>query len=144
MRFEAGLIAAACALLAASAATAVVALAPAHVSANDETAAAQDRPENQNPPETIAEVRPELEQRDEWAALEAIEIALSEVGDGASYVWHAHSGRLSGVVRPTNAYKEPGGRICRHIAVSLSVGGFTRETAGVACRLASGVWQLEG
>ncbi len=44
---------------------------------------------------------PALGEREHTAALEAVQLALSEVGDGATYVWHAHSGRISGLVTPT-------------------------------------------
>src|SRR5262245_34904512 len=40
----------------------------------------------------------DLDDSDEIAALDAIGVALSEVGDGASYVWHRSNGRLSGVI----------------------------------------------
>lgn len=90
------------------------------------------------------EPRPRLDDSDRLAALEALQLALSEVGDGASYVWHARTGRVSGVVKPTQSYKDQGGRICRHVVVVLSAASRQRQTEGVACRLATGIWQLEG
>ena len=81
---------------------------------------------------------------DEVAALEAVHLALTEVGDGAAYVWHRRNGRLSGVVRPTTSFKDVRGQICRHIVVSLSVDSYSKTTEGIACRLANGTWQLEG
>lgn len=92
----------------------------------------------------FAEVRPALDNGDEIATLEAVQLALSEVGDGSSYVWHRRNGRLSGVVRPTTSFKDGSGKICRHIVIALSTDGYSRSTEGIACRLASGVWQLEG
>ena len=85
-----------------------------------------------------------LDGRDETTALEAVHLALTEVGDGSAYVWHGRSGRLSGVVTPTASFKDVSGKICRHIVVALSAGGYSRTTEGVACRLANGGWQLEG
>ena len=89
-------------------------------------------------------VRARLDGRDELAALEAVHLALTEVGDGSAYVWHGRSGRLSGVVTPTASFKDASGKICRHIVVALSADGYSRSTEGVACRLSNGGWQLEG
>jgi hypothetical protein len=85
-----------------------------------------------------------LDHSDEAAALEAVQVALSEVGDGASYVWYRRNGRLSGVVHPTNSFKDGAGNVCRHIVLVLASGSYSRRTEGIACRAASGVWQLEG
>ena len=88
--------------------------------------------------------QPPLDGRDETAALEAVHLALTEVGDGSAYVWHGRTGRLSGVVTPTASFKDASGKICRHIVVALSAGSYSRQTEGVACRLSNGGWQLEG
>jgi hypothetical protein len=83
-------------------------------------------------------------EEDEIAALEAIRVALSEVGDGASYVWHRRYGQLGGMVQPTHSFKDAQGRICRRIIVILSAGPRSGRIEGTACRLASGRWQLGG
>jgi hypothetical protein len=85
-----------------------------------------------------------LDENDEIAALEAVRVALSEVGDGATYVWHRANGRLSGVVHPTGSFKDLAGRVCRHIVLILSAGAHTGKIEGVACRLGDGRWQLDG
>jgi len=87
---------------------------------------------------------PGLDAHDEIAALEAVHLALSEIGDGASYVWHQRHGRLSGIISPTSSFKDPTGRVCRHIIMSLSAGPSTARTEGVACRMADRSWRLEG
>jgi hypothetical protein len=87
---------------------------------------------------------PRLDASDEIAALEALQLALTEVGDGAAYVWHRRKGELSGIVQPTASFKDARGNVCRHIVVVLSSGRRSKRTEGVACRLASGVWQLGG
>ena len=92
----------------------------------------------------LPDARTRLDGRDEIAALEAVHLALTEVGDGSAYVWHGRSGRLSGVVTPTASFKAADGRICRHIVVVLSAEGYARTTEGVACRMSNGGWQLEG
>ena len=61
-----------------------------------------------------------LDENDEIAALEAIRVALTEVGDGGTYVWHREHGRLSGIVQPTASFKDPAGRVCRHIVLIMT------------------------
>jgi surface antigen len=85
-----------------------------------------------------------LDEDDEIAALEAIRVALTEVGDGASYVWHRRYGQVGGLVQPTQSFKDGGGRVCRRIIVILSAGRRSGRFEGTACRLAGGRWQLEG
>lgn len=85
-----------------------------------------------------------LDENDEIAALEAIRIALTEVGDGGSYVWRRTHGRLSGIVQPTASFKDPAGRVCRHIVLTMSIGMASARAEGIACRLADGRWQLDG
>jgi len=92
----------------------------------------------------LASHSPKPDESDEIAALAAIGHALREVGDGSSYVWHRHHGRLSGVVQPTVSFKDASGRICRHIVVMLATHTRTGRVEGIACRLADGNWQLEG
>jgi surface antigen len=81
---------------------------------------------------------------DEIAALEAIRVALTEVGDGGAYVWHRQHGRLSGVVIPTASFKDRTGRVCRHIHLLLTRGERIGSAEGIACRLGDGRWQLDG
>ena len=100
--------------------------------------------ENLWPQPKYAEVRPSLYASDEVATLEALQLALTEVGDGSSYVWHRYNGQLSGVVQPTISFKDVNGRICRHIVLLLSSGAYSKRTEGIACRRDSGTWQLEG
>ena len=92
----------------------------------------------------FAEAHAFLDESDEIAALEAIRVALTEVGDGGSYVWRRSHGRLSGIVQPTASFKDPGGRVCRHIVLTMTVGTATGQAEGIACRLADGRWQLDG
>lgn len=92
----------------------------------------------------FADLRSTLDEADEVAALESVHLALSEAGDGSSYVWHRRNGRLSGVVQPTSSFKDPAGNVCRHIVVVLSSGSDSKRAEGIACRLSNGRWQLEG
>jgi len=84
----------------------------------------------------------QLDVRDEIAALERIQFALSEVGDGNTYVWRRWHGRLAGVIHPTASFKDPSGKVCRHLMVLLTTGKRTSRMEGIACRLPSGRWQL--
>src|SRR5262245_28777954 len=42
-----------------------------------------------------------LDESDEVAALESVQLGLSRMDDGTAFVWRGRNGRLSGVVRPT-------------------------------------------
>ncbi len=86
----------------------------------------------------------QLDEADEIAALERIQFALSEVGDGKTYVWRRWHGRLSGVVQPTASFKDDDGKVCRHLVVLMTTGKNTKKQEGIACRLPSGRWQLDG
>ncbi len=87
---------------------------------------------------------PTLDTTDKIATLEAVHLALSQLGDGASYVWHRRNGRISGVISPTISFKDAQGRVCRHIIMTLTAGTNTARTEGVACRMADKSWSLEG
>lgn len=95
------------------------------------------------PTELAIPPRP-LDVNDEIAALERIQYALSEVGDGSTYVWRRWHGHLSGVVQPTSSFKDASGKVCRHMVVLLTTGKRTKKIEGIACRLQSGRWQLDG
>jgi hypothetical protein len=103
-----------------------------------------DKPSTHWPQRGYAELRPTLDEDDEIAVLEAIRVALTEVGDGSTYVWHRRHGRLSGMVQPTSSYKDRTGRVCRHIRLIMNAGTHTGRVEGVACRLNNGRWQLDG
>src|SRR5262249_36509264 len=106
------------------------------------TCSSPERAPAPTPRPRFADHSQDLDDRDEIAALNAIGVALTEVGDGASYVWHRGNGRLSGVVRPTASFKDHSGRVCRHIMVLLTTGYRTGRVEGVGCRLGDGSWQL--
>jgi hypothetical protein len=111
--------------------------APCTCSTPEQTPRATPRPK-------LADHSRDLDASDEIATLEAIRVALSEVGDGATFVWHRNNGRLSGIVQPTTSFKDASGRVCRHIVLVLTAGLRTARAEGVACRSDDGRWQLEG
>ena len=89
-------------------------------------------------------MRPLVEAGDETAAIEAVEIALTQAGDGATYLWQRGNGRLAGAIRMTSTFRDADGRICRHLEMQMRHGGYVRKTEGIACRGTDGVWLLEG
>jgi surface antigen len=105
-----------------------------------------DREQRQKlwPKPSLAELKAALDESDAIAALEAVQVALTEVGDGATYIWHRRNGRLSGAVQPTGSFKDATGQVCRHIVVALTSGMYSRKAEGIACRQRNGVWNLEG
>lgn len=82
--------------------------------------------------------------RDRIAAMEIIQVALSRVPDGSTYVWHRGHGKLSGIVNPTGSFKKSDGQICRHFIVMYASGVHTRKTETIACRLENGIWRMDG
>ncbi len=91
-----------------------------------------------------AGLKPALDGRDHVAALESVQFALTEVGDGGTYTWELTNGHLSGAVQPTSSFRDGSGKVCRHVIVLLTTGDRSSKAEGVACRLDNGVWQLEG
>jgi surface antigen len=96
------------------------------------------------PKPALADLKATLDDSDAIAALEAVQLALTEVGDGATYIWHRRHGRLSGAIQPTSSFKSASGQICRHIVMALTAGSYSRKAEGIACRQHNGVWVLEG
>ena len=80
---------------------------------------------------------------DRVAALQAIQFTLDEVGDGATYLWHRKQGDLHGYVKPVVSYLDDEGRVCRKLQLALTIGEFSREVEGVACRAEDKRWLLE-
>ena len=85
-----------------------------------------------------------LDEADEVAALESIQMGLSRMDDGAPFVWRRANGKLSGIVRPTASFRNAKGNLCRHVVVLLTTGFKTRTAEGIACRSPDRRWVLEG
>lgn len=83
-----------------------------------------------------------LDLDDRVAALQAIQYTLEEVGDGATYLWHRKKGELHGFVKPLASYIDDKGRVCRTMKLALTVGEFSREVEGIACRADDKRWVL--
>ena len=74
--------------------------------------------------------------------MNALEVALNELGDGAALVWKRQKG-LAGVIKPVAAFRDDQGRVCRHLIYSLSFGNYAAKlralpaaaaTAGGRCK----------
>lgn len=133
-------------------AVAALALSPAQVNAGDanssEPAAGAGCSCSSNAPDAartrFSALNPPLDVNDEIAALESVQLALSQVADGSTYVWHRSHGRLSGLVRPTASFKDHRGLVCRHVVVVLNGVDLTKKTEAIACRQDGGIWELDG
>ena len=90
----------------------------------------------------IPEIKAMLQPGDRIAALEAIDVALTRAGDGATYIWRHGNGRLNGAIRMTGTFRDRDGRICRSLHMMLVSGTYTRKHDGVACRQPDGAWLL--
>ncbi len=117
---------------------ALIFLSPATVFADESISASRILPD-------ASPTRLPLDEHDEIAALDAISVALGQVGDGSSYVWHRSHARLSGVVTPTSSFKDMvSGQPCRHFVTIMISGGHSRRLETIACRMPNGRWQLDG
>ena len=73
-------------------------------------------------------------QRPGGAPMQALELALSELGDGVTLVWRRPERELVGQIKPVSAFRDDQGRVCRHVVYSLALGTYQRQIEGVACR----------
>ena len=100
--------------------------------------------EASDPTPEFAELKAKLDGSDRQAAAQALQLALNELGDGVTLVWRRPEHALEGRIKPVSAFRDDHGRICRHLVYSLSLGGYSREIDGVACRDLDGSWSLAG
>ena len=95
-------------------------------------------------PQSLMELKSGLDCSDRAVALQALQLALTELGDGVTLVWRRPVSELSGRVKPVSAFRDDTGRICRHVVYSLARGGQEKEIEGVACRESDGRWSVAG
>jgi len=93
-------------------------------------------------PGTFEQLRANLGEGDREVALRALHIALDELSDGAAFVWRSKAHGITGVIRPTMAFRDDEGRVCRHLVYSVALGRFQKRIEGVACRSLNGRWML--
>lgn len=92
----------------------------------------------------LTELKSRLDRSDRQAAMQALQLALSELGDGVTLVWRRPKRHLVGRIKPVSAFHDDHGRVCRHVIYSLSLGAYRRQVEGVACREDDGSWSLSG
>jgi surface antigen len=100
--------------------------------------------EASEPTPEFAELKTKLDGSDRQAAAQALQLAMNELGDGVTLVWRRPDHALEGRVKPVSAFRDDQGRLCRHLVYSLSLGGYSREIEGVACRELDASWSLAG
>jgi surface antigen len=93
----------------------------------------------------LSELKARLDQSDRMAAMQALELALSELGDGVTLVWQRPGAqpRRQDQAR-VGLFRDDRGRVCRHVVYSLTLGTYQRQIEGVACREPNGSWSLSG
>ncbi|HEY8275862.1 MAG TPA: hypothetical protein VIG52_02575 [Methyloceanibacter sp.] len=96
------------------------------------------------PKPTLAELRARLDQSDRALAVKALGLALNELGDGATLVWRRPERALVGKIKPSTAFRDNEGRICRHVTYAITLGDYSNQVEGVACREIDGEWSLKG
>jgi surface antigen len=92
----------------------------------------------------LSDLKARLDASDRLAAKQALELALSELGDGVTLVWQRPERHLEGRIKPVSAFRDDRGRVCRHVVYSLTLGTYQRQIEGVACREPNGSWSLSG
>ena len=90
----------------------------------------------------LANLRSKLDNTDRVIAMRALQLALSQLPDGGTFVWQKKSRSLKGAIKPTRAFRNAEGQVCRHVIYALALGRYTKQIEGIACRLENGRWQL--
>ena len=93
---------------------------------------------------SLAELKTTLDRSDRAVALKALQMALTELGDGVTLVWRRQASQLTGRVKPVSAFRDTQGRVCRTVIYSLARDRTEKEIEGVACRSANGRWAIAG
>lgn len=96
----------------------------------------------EKPTPSLARLRSRLGHVDQLVALRALHLALSQVPDGGTFVWQKRSRSLKGLIKPTRAFRNADGQVCRHVIYALSLGRYLKQIEGIACRQDDGRWHL--
>jgi hypothetical protein len=95
-------------------------------------------------PQGLNALKSSLGKSDRAVALQALQMALTELGDGVTLVWRRPASRLAGRIKPVSAFRDDRGRICRHVIYSLALDAYEKQIEGVACREQDGHWSISG
>ena len=93
---------------------------------------------------SLAELKARLEPSDRRTAMRALQLALTEAGDGAPFVWQRPARELKGKITPVSAFRDGQGRLCRRVVYWLALGSYERQIEGIGCRESDGSWSLSG
>jgi surface antigen len=116
----------------------------ASLAATQATAALPEAPAAPESQATLAELRAKLDESDRAVALKALDLALTELGDGTTLLWKRPTRHLAGAIKPVSVFRDDQGRVCRHVIYGLTLGSYTKQVEGIACRNVDGHWSLEG
>lgn len=94
------------------------------------------------PAQSLAKLRARLDHKDHLIAMRALHLALTQVPDGGTFVWRKNSRSLKGLIKPTKAFRNAQGQVCRHVVYALSLGRYIKQIEGIACRTGDGTWRL--
>lgn len=120
-------------------------LLPAHLPLKaEEIGAKPTTAVNEPSPQGLTELKSSLDRSDRAVALQALQMALTELGDGVTLVWRRPASQLSGRIKPVSAFRDDQGHLCRTVVYSLARDGREKEIEGVACRLEDGSWAIAG
>jgi surface antigen len=95
-------------------------------------------------PQGLQELKSTLDRSDRAVALQALQMALTQLGDGVTLVWRRPARQLAGRIKPVSAFRDDEGRICRRLVYSLALGAYEKKIEGVACREEDGSWSISG
>jgi len=91
---------------------------------------------------SLSELRERLDASDQVAALHALHMALNNTADGGTFIWQKTNRELKGVIKPTTAFRNAHGQVCRHVIYALALGRYRKQIEFVACREAGDRWRL--
>ncbi|MGH6736368.1 MAG: RT0821/Lpp0805 family surface protein [Methyloceanibacter sp.] len=95
-------------------------------------------------PQDFKELKASLDHSDRRVALQALQMALTELADGVTLVWRRQESGLVGRIKPVSAFRDGEGRICRRLIYTLALEAYERKIEGVACREPDGSWSITG
>lgn len=95
-------------------------------------------------PPSLAELKSRLDPADRQTAMRALQVALSEAGDGTTFTWQRPARVLKGKITPVSAFRDGKGRLCRRVLYWLALGRYERQIEGIGCREPDGSWSLSG